>query len=132
MGDRPYAARRQVGGKTASEFDFRAIAIGATKRKGGAPHHRCDQDRAAIQRIKKSQATSRQNHPPPRSRLSNLVRRSRPQFSGRFAILPAEEILITLVMLVPAEGIEPPTNGLQNRCSTAELSRQFQIGAVLE
>jgi hypothetical protein len=26
-------------------------------------------------------------------------------------------------MLVPAEGIEPPTFGLQNRCSTAELSR---------
>jgi hypothetical protein len=24
---------------------------------------------------------------------------------------------------VPAEGIEPPTFGLQNRCSTAELSR---------
>lgn len=27
-------------------------------------------------------------------------------------------------MLVPAEGIEPPTFGLQNRCSTAELSRR--------
>jgi hypothetical protein len=27
------------------------------------------------------------------------------------------------VLLVPAEGIEPPTFGLQNRCSTAELSR---------
>ena len=26
--------------------------------------------------------------------------------------------------MVPAEGIEPPTFGLQNRCSTAELSRQ--------
>jgi hypothetical protein len=26
--------------------------------------------------------------------------------------------------LVPAEGIEPPTFGLQNRCSTAELSRR--------
>ena len=25
--------------------------------------------------------------------------------------------------MVPAEGIEPPTFGLQNRCSTAELSR---------
>jgi hypothetical protein len=25
--------------------------------------------------------------------------------------------------VVPAEGIEPPTFGLQNRCSTAELSR---------
>ena len=25
---------------------------------------------------------------------------------------------------MPAEGIEPPTFGLQNRCSTAELSRQ--------
>jgi hypothetical protein len=28
------------------------------------------------------------------------------------------------IPLVPAEGIEPPTFGLQNRCSTAELSRQ--------
>ncbi len=27
--------------------------------------------------------------------------------------------------LVPAEGIEPPTFGLQNRCSTAELSRRL-------
>lgn len=27
--------------------------------------------------------------------------------------------------VVPAEGIEPPTFGLQNRCSTAELSRQL-------
>ncbi len=29
-----------------------------------------------------------------------------------------------LILLVPGEGIEPPTNGLQNRCSTAELTRQ--------
>ena len=28
------------------------------------------------------------------------------------------------IALVPAEGIEPPTFGLQNRCSTAELSRR--------
>jgi hypothetical protein len=27
--------------------------------------------------------------------------------------------------LVPDEGIEPPTFGLQNRCSTAELIRPF-------
>jgi hypothetical protein len=27
--------------------------------------------------------------------------------------------------LVPGERIELPTNGLQNRCSTAELTRQF-------
>lgn len=26
--------------------------------------------------------------------------------------------------MVPVEGIEPPTFGLQNRCSTAELRRQ--------
>jgi hypothetical protein len=25
---------------------------------------------------------------------------------------------------MPAEGLEPPTNGLQNRCSTTELSRR--------
>src|SRR5688572_6443314 len=28
------------------------------------------------------------------------------------------------VCMVPGEGIEPPTNGLQNRCSTAELARR--------
>jgi hypothetical protein len=28
--------------------------------------------------------------------------------------------------LVPDEGIEPPTFGLQNRCSTAELIRRFK------
>ena len=28
-----------------------------------------------------------------------------------------------MILLVPGEGIEPPTNGLQNRCSTAELTR---------
>ena len=27
--------------------------------------------------------------------------------------------------VVPDEGIEPPTFGLQNRCSTAELIRRF-------
>jgi hypothetical protein len=32
---------------------------------------------------------------------------------------------------VPGEGIEPPTFGLQNRCSTAELTRQFRCGAYL-
>ena len=30
-----------------------------------------------------------------------------------------------LIPLVPGEGLEPPTNGLQNRCSTAELTRQI-------
>jgi hypothetical protein len=29
-----------------------------------------------------------------------------------------------LINPVPGEGIEPPTNGLQNRCSTAELTRR--------
>ena len=29
--------------------------------------------------------------------------------------------------LVPGEGIEPPTNGLQNRCSTAELARHYCV-----
>src|SRR5262245_39938816 len=29
--------------------------------------------------------------------------------------------------MVPDEGIEPPTFGLQNRCSTAELIRRFLI-----
>ena len=29
----------------------------------------------------------------------------------------------TLLNLVPAEGFEPPTYGLQNRCTTTVLSR---------
>ena len=33
--------------------------------------------------------------------------------------------------MVPVEGIEPPTFGLQNRCSTAELNRQvFELTGV--
>jgi hypothetical protein len=28
-----------------------------------------------------------------------------------------------LILMVPGERIELPTNGLQNRCSTAELTR---------
>ena len=28
--------------------------------------------------------------------------------------------------MVPGEGIEPPTFGLQNRCSTAELARHYE------
>ena len=38
------------------------------------------------------------------------------------------------ISLVPGERIELPTNGLQNRCSTAELTRhpqQFQSLSVL-
>jgi hypothetical protein len=31
-----------------------------------------------------------------------------------------------LIRLVPADGFEPPTNGLQNRCSTPELSRHWK------
>jgi hypothetical protein len=30
-----------------------------------------------------------------------------------------------LILLVPGERIELPTNGLQNRCSTAELTRRL-------
>ena len=33
--------------------------------------------------------------------------------------------LKSLILLVPGEGLEPPTNGLQNRCSTAELTRPY-------
>ena len=36
----------------------------------------------------------------------------------------AQETLVLGFSVVPAEGIEPPTFGLQNRCSTAELNRQ--------
>ena len=34
--------------------------------------------------------------------------------------------IIDAMLLVPGEGLEPPTNGLQNRCSTAELTRQIR------
>ena len=30
-----------------------------------------------------------------------------------------------LILLVPGAGFEPATNGLQNRCSTAELTRPY-------
>jgi hypothetical protein len=33
--------------------------------------------------------------------------------------------------MVPAEGFEPPTNGLQNRCSTPELSRLGPTGQAI-
>ena len=33
-------------------------------------------------------------------------------------------LIKTLILLVPAEGFEPPTFGLQNRCTTTVLSRQ--------
>jgi hypothetical protein len=33
------------------------------------------------------------------------------------------------VLLVPGERIELPTNGLQNRCSTAELTRRIKFGS---
>ena len=32
----------------------------------------------------------------------------------------------SLILLVPGERIELPTNGLQNRCSTAELTRHYR------
>jgi hypothetical protein len=32
-----------------------------------------------------------------------------------------------LISLVPGEGLEPPTNGLQNRCSTTELTRRYWV-----
>jgi hypothetical protein len=32
-------------------------------------------------------------------------------------------LLILFIFLVPAEGFEPPTYGLQNRCTTTVLSR---------
>jgi hypothetical protein len=37
-----------------------------------------------------------------------------------------------LTALVPGERIELPTNGLQNRCSTAELTRQASDVDVLD
>jgi hypothetical protein len=33
--------------------------------------------------------------------------------------------------MVPDEGIEPPTFGLQNRCSTAELIRQSMENQIV-
>ena len=42
----------------------------------------------------------------------------------KFAFVPCHPLRIRKV--VPDEGIEPPTFGLQNRCSTAELIRRRQ------
>jgi hypothetical protein len=45
----------------------------------------------------------------------------------------APQLYISIDFMVPAEGIEPPTFGLQNRCSTAELSRpRLQIGHLVK
>jgi hypothetical protein len=38
--------------------------------------------------------------------------------------------LAHLILLVPGERIELPTNGLQNRCSTAELTRHINDLAI--
>ena len=46
---------------------------------------------------------------------------------GASGAQPAARISRTItsrVMLVPVDGFEPPTNGLQNRCSTTELNRR--------
>jgi hypothetical protein len=45
--------------------------------------------------------------------------------SKRQAASPVEWALFFGAGLVPGEGFEPPTFGLQNRCSTAELTRQI-------
>jgi hypothetical protein len=39
------------------------------------------------------------------------------------AVMRNNMLSYQLVMVVPGERIELPTNGLQNRCSTAELTR---------
>src|SRR3981189_705817 len=36
-----------------------------------------------------------------------------------------------LNLLVPAEGFEPPTYGLQNRCTTTVLSRLWSWGPII-
>ena len=41
--------------------------------------------------------------------------------------LNADEPAKSLILLVPGERIELPTNGLQNRCSTAELTRRYWV-----
>src|SRR5215472_17082187 len=45
-----------------------------------------------------------------------------PRFSGKIGRVKTR---ITLRLLVPGERFELPTNGLQNRCSTTELTRQI-------
>ena len=43
----------------------------------------------------------------------------------------AKEVLILRgFLVVPGEGLEPATNGLQNRCSTAELTRRTPFVTV--
>src|SRR5262249_40562541 len=38
--------------------------------------------------------------------------------------------LVSRALLVPGAGFEPATNGLQNRCSTTELTRQAVVFAA--
>jgi hypothetical protein len=47
-------------------------------------------------------------------------------YSPRYFLeqLNGDEPAKSLILLVPGERIELPTNGLQNRCSTAELTRR--------
>lgn len=57
----------------------------------------------------------------PRARSGQSPRRR----AGRIDLRRQDQV-------VPAEGIEPPTFGLQNRCSTAELSRRSsEIGCLM-
>jgi hypothetical protein len=44
--------------------------------------------------------------------------------STRRSRCPPPPVGKSLILLVPGERIELPTNGLQNRCSTAELTRR--------
>ncbi len=50
-----------------------------------------------------------------------------PWANGRNSRGGAFYVLNEIVGLVPGERIELPTNGLQNRCSTAELTRQLML-----
>jgi hypothetical protein len=48
-----------------------------------------------------------------------------PQCAPSCCIIVYPTLMKCLILLVPGEGLEPPTNGLQNRCSTAELTWQI-------
>ena len=62
-----------------------------------------------------------QAQPFPRQRREANSRTEQPATRRR----PPGNASKSLALMVPGERIELPTNGLQNRCSTAELTRPF-------
>src|SRR6476620_6156747 len=67
-------------------------------------------------------------------RMAQQILRSSDAPSKGIAMRPEDRptvITKPLKTMVPGEGFEPPTFGLQNRCTTTVLTRQGIVSAVL-